>query len=300
MIELTTEITNNSGKSIPLVIHHSVQIQESRYNFTYAKAVTPQPDKTKLRQALVLEEAVFLRAKDEIGGSDGLQINVKTSMLSQTGTTICDHSDALTIDKETWILAQQENNKPKPEGEPVTSFYKAELEGKIKELEEKIATIKQSILEDPLYRLQQKIFHNQMEEIKNYLMNQSEMQELALLKPIMEISKSMKIGHRWSIAVAILSSLEGFMKNWLVENAKESIDSLKKKDFGELIDKMENSLKSKGIKFEQKKLSDLSGKRNLRNKILHEMYEPTEGEIKEITEESIEFVKYMESLTNSS
>lgn len=108
------------------------------------------------------------------------------------------------------------------------------------------------------------------------------------------------INSNWAIAVCHVSLLEAFIKKWLVKNNNYNIKDFKKKDFEELISIMEKSFKQKNISFEQQKLSNIIGKRHFRNKVIHELYQPTDNEIFELIEDNTKFMNYVNSITKNS
>lgn len=288
-LELDVSINNETGKSLPILIYFAVYLQSAENSFTYWLPRTPAAGKSSFRAVLAFEYVAFLKAAMQLKNSDGLNVNIMAKIIAENGVEIANHSVSYGVDKQLWILAMDEDKKPRPTGLKAHHHFAAVLDEKIGDLERRTA-------DDPITQLQRRAFEGQINVIKEYLLDQPEMKKLKGFEPVLEICAKLNIDSRWAIAAALLSSLEGYMKNWLVKHTDEKLEDLKRKEFDELISKIQKALLAKKVAFQQKKLSDLAGKRHLRNQVIHEMYIPTDDEIAEIKDESIEFVKYIESI----
>lgn len=102
----------------------------------------------------------------------------------------------------------------------------------------------------------------------------------------------------WGLAVFQVSLLEAFLKKWLIENNHKKIEELKNAKFGVLLDDVKKYLKASNIQFEQQYFSILIGQRDFRNHIIHELYNPTDNEIKKIIEINSEFMNYLNQITS--
>ncbi|MGD1837635.1 MAG: hypothetical protein ACPKPY_06210 [Nitrososphaeraceae archaeon] len=137
-----------------------------------------------------------------------------------------------------------------------------------------------------------------MEKIKEYLLRQKEFRDLYELKPILEVSETMNLDKKWSIAATILSALEGHIKKWLESKAGYKNKDLKNKNFDELISYVENYLDNNNIQYSDMELSKMKGMRHYRNKIFHEMKVPPNKELEDIKKECIKSIEYINSLQN--
>lgn len=64
-----------------------------------------------------------------------------------------------------------------------------------------------------------------------------------------EIARVIKIEPVWALAAMLLSSVEGYVKMWLVNVAKYETNKLEHKQFYDLVKMMEKTLKNKNVKY---------------------------------------------------
>jgi len=288
-LALNVTITNATNKLLPILLHFAIYLESAENVFTYWIATTPNVGKSTKVTTLAFEPLAFLKASIQLKNADRVNMNIDAKIIAENGAEIAHDAISYAVDRDLWVDAIREGDKAPPTGVKAHQHFAVILESKISELENKTSN-------DPMTQLQRRILDHQILEVKNYLLNQPEMKKLQDLLPLEQVCSSMKIDPKWAVAAALLSSLEGYMKDWLVKNAAETFTNLKRKEFDELLSKMGAALSNKKIAYQQKRLSDIAGLRHLRNKVLHEMYVPIEDEIKEIRDESIEFVRYIESI----
>jgi hypothetical protein len=295
-VDVNVRITHDSPKEAPMYLKYTVRFVDGSNRFEFLEGITPPTGVSNKDVRLVIDYHSFRQLKHQFATLEPMRIYVTASLFSGGGLLLSENQFMQEIDRETWVLAQQEDEKPKPTGIQVEHQSTLLLDEATSQLRKEIAALRQSSIDDPVVQLHRELFTLQINAMNRYLMKQPEFKQLTDMLPLQQICAVMKIDTRWAVAAALLASLEGYMKNWLVRHAGENLDDLKNKPFEELISKIKSTLLSKKVSFQQKKLSDLSGKRHLRNNVLHEMYVPSDDEIEEIKNESIAFVQYLESL----
>lgn len=288
-LDLDVTINNETGKALPIFVYYAVYLVDANNSFTYWQAISPAPGKTSMKVNLAFEYVAFQRAAIQLKNADGLNINIKGTIVSESGRDITEHSISYTVDKALWVLAMHEDKRPQPTGLKTHYHFAAVLDEKIGDLEKRTAN-------DPILQLQKKVFESQVNMIKEYLLDRPEIKELKGFEPLISICSIVKVNPRWAIAAALLSSFEGYIKKWLVNHAGETYDTLKNKNFDELTAKLRAQLKKDRIEADQTKLAELASIRVYRNLVLHEMHEPKENELETIKLQSRELMNYIESL----
>ena len=138
VVELETTITNNVKKKLPILLYYAVSLHSTSYHFPYWLKVSPPSGKKVYTHKLLLEEVLFRKVIADVGSNDTLFINVKGIVASLSGNDITNHSDAIELNKEDWIVVQQDKNKRRGRGTLVSSAYEQMMKHKIKEsLEER-------------------------------------------------------------------------------------------------------------------------------------------------------------------
>jgi hypothetical protein len=151
------------------------------------------------------------------------------------------------ITNNEWSLIQNENGKLIPEGLQPSVYPEWQLERLASDLSTSLSDLRKNTTEDPFYKLMYGMTKAQIDFLKDYLQEQPDFKELFQFKPAIEIANLIKIKPIWALAAMLLSSVEGFVKLWLVNIGKYDITDLERKYFNELVRMMEKFLKDKNV-----------------------------------------------------
>ena len=165
ILELKTTITNNLKKKLPVLLYYSIFLHSNQYEFSYWLNLSPPQGKRIYKHKLLLEEVLFRKVSAELGMSDPLFVNVKGVLVTVGGRDITNHSEAIQLDKKSWILTQQEDHKPHGKGIAVSSPYEAMMRNKMKGVLEEEPILENKIpkvlkLHTKIVSASEKLFHD--------------------------------------------------------------------------------------------------------------------------------------------
>ena len=263
----------------------------------FLEKIAAKKGKSTLQAKLVLDYHSFRTIAEQLKQSDGIVLHTYVDLVSVGGLKLARGDYAMQIDRDSWVAARQEDNKPAPQGGLAIDHHSTALiTENATQLRKEIAQIEEKSIDDPVLQLQKKAFESLIETVKQNLLDRPETKELKGFEPLIAACSIVRVSPRWAIAAALLSSFEGYVKKWLVQHASETYDTLKNKNFDELTGKMRGQLKQDQINADQTRLAEFASIRVYRNLVLHEMHEPNDIELEKIKLQTFELMKYVNSL----
>ncbi len=294
ILEITTH--NHTDRILPLGLHIAISIQGMQLQ--YWKKINLKLKKHTFKETLLFDISNFLHLKEEtkdLTGALNVRIECTLSLLSGTDIAWSNTIDTKITGHE-WSLIKEEKGKIKPEGLQPNVYPEWKLENMALDFSDNLSELKKNTSEDPIYKLMYGMTKNQIEFLKEYIQQQPEYKGLLQFKPAIEISNLIKIDPIWSIAAIMMSSVEGYIKHWLLRVGDYKISQLKNTNFSDLVSMMETVLTSKKVVYEPYNLSATATIRHYRNRVLHEMIVPSREALSKIREECFRFITYIESL----
>lgn len=128
-------------------------------------------------------------------------------------------------------------------------------------------------------------------QAKKLVYESPEMQEVLTLKELINTAKNHDLGVNWLSTAGYLLIEEVALKQWLIHH-DHTEQELKKKDYQKLLNMLEEDFKKMEKPISPRDLSRFLGERLFRNRVLHEGYNPSPDETKEMAMRLLGFLKH--------
>jgi len=129
-------------------------------------------------------------------------------------------------------------------------------------------------------------------EAKKLVYESPDMQRVLILKELLGVAENYSLDEKWFFTAGYLLIEETALKRWLFQH-EHNEQSLKNKDYKNLLDMLETDFKKMGRPISPRDLSRFLGERLFRNRVLHEGYNPTSREAKETKEMAIGILEFL-------
>jgi len=178
-----------------------------------------------------------------------------------------------------------------------------EIENRHKRLEETARMISEEIItgqasvlqskeERPLQIVDKGLVQKVVTEAKKLVIGSPDMQKVLPLKELLSVAENYGIDEKWISTAGYLLIEEIALKQWLFQH-EHNEQSLKHKNYKNLLGMLETDFKKMGKPISPRALSNFLGERLFRNRVLHEGYNPTSREAKETKEMAIGLLEFL-------
>ena len=297
LILVNCKFTKDINQEISLILHLDLNIQEKHFQYWVPVEIKKSFQE---RYTLSIEVVDFLNLQSKVQ-TDSVIFHLTGDLVSMGNSTISEQSISKEFTRGRWKDAcSNETKLENIQGNPIfPSIYPEVNLSKIEaNFANQLGKLRRSILDDPIQILQRNILQKQIDEVKRFVLDDKHFKDLDVFRPTLEISREMGVESGWIVSVAILLSLEIYLKRWLIKFKPEKYDykSLKNQSFEDLVGQMQDILNSKHIPYSKSDFGEMIGQRRFRNGIIHEDYTPEETEVVDLIAKTRSFVSLIKQL----
>lgn len=178
-----------------------------------------------------------------------------------------------------------------------------EIENRQKRLEETAKMVSKEVVagelalskiqeRKPLEIVDKGLVQKVVTEAKKLVYESPDMQKVLTLKEVLSVAENYNLDEKWISTAGYLLIEEIALKRWLLQHGHNE-QSLRNKDYKNLLEMLETDFKKMGSPISPRALSRFLGERLFRNRVLHEGYDPTSGEAKETREMAIGLLEFL-------
>lgn len=159
-------------------------------------------------------------------------------------------------------------------------------------LEPSLSLVVDHIQNKPSLNLSEKITNAIVEAIREDILFSADFQKLAVFEDVVKVTELSGFNLNWAKTASLLSLHEVKLKDWLKNHSVPEKEMIKK-EFHQLVEILREYLKNKHVSFEEMDLSEMSSSRDFRNRVLHEGYSPTDGEVEKVIKNTYSLITFL-------
>jgi len=259
---------------------------------------------TKARWTVKISPSLFPGTEDRVG------FTITIHNLAELGFKYAlrvrgeEYSQDFDIPLERYLaMSEEEKNRQCEEFVRDMLRMLTEIENEHKRLEETARMISEEVItgqtsvlqvkeERPLRIVDKALVQKVVTEAKKLVYKSPDMQKALILKELLSVAEDYGLDEKWISTAGYLLIEEIALKQWLLQHG-HSEQSLRHKDYKNLLDMLEADFEKMGKPISPRALSSFLGERLFRNRVLHEGYDPTSRDAEETKEMAIGLLEFL-------